>query len=130
MRDYRFDCGFNDDIYRCLASLGILSDTSQVSMEQSMTASEQKANLMKFKASIPSYVEKKEGKKTSYTCYRIHVTCQHQMGPEEHFYVERRYSDFHNFHLALKSKVSSSRVHNIVRGENILLQYSLYICVL
>jgi len=90
---------------RCLASLGILSDTAQVSMEQSMTVSEQKAKLMKLKAHISSYVEKREGKKSLYTYYCIEVTCQHQMGPEEIFVVERRYSDFHTFHLQLKTKV-------------------------
>ncbi|XP_065896684.1 sorting nexin-13-like [Dysidea avara] len=89
----------------CLTSLGMLSDTAQVSMEQSMTVSEQKAKLMKLKAHIPTYVEKREGKKPSYTCYRIQVTCQHQMGPEETFFVERRYSDFHTFHLQLKAKL-------------------------
>ena len=63
-----------------------------------------KEKPFKLKASIPGYVEKTEGKK-AYTCYQIKITCQHKMGPEEYFLVDRRYSDFHNFHLALKAKV-------------------------
>ena len=70
-----------------------------------MTVSEQKAKLMKLKAHIPTYVEKMDGKKPLYTCYCIEVTCQHHMGPPETFVVERRYSDFHTFHLQLKAKV-------------------------
>lgn len=77
-------------------------------MDQSVSSSSEpvkaKAKPFKLKANIPGHVEKVEGKK-AYTCYRINVTCQHKMGPEEHFLVERRYSDFHNFHLALKAKV-------------------------
>ena len=80
-----------------------------------MTVSEQKAKLMKLKAHIPTYVEKREGKKPSYTCYRIQVTCQHQMGPEETFFVERRYSDFHTFHLQLKAKVTCYVINEVLR---------------
>ena len=66
-----------------------------------------KEKPFKLRAIIPGHVEKTEGKK-AYTCYQIKVTCQHKMGPEEHFLVERRYSDFHNFHLALKAKVGDA----------------------
>lgn len=96
-----------DFLFRCLYELGILSEASQVTVDQSVSVSSEPAKTkpFKLKASIPDFVEKMEGRK-SYTCYQIKVTCQHQMGPEEHFLIERRYSDFHNFHLALKAKVT------------------------
>jgi len=94
-------------LFRCLYELGILSEESQVAMDQSVSTTSEpvKVKPFKLKASIPDFVEKTDGKK-SYTCYQIKVTCQHQMGPEEQFFVERRYSDFHNFDLALKAKVT------------------------
>ena len=89
--------------------LGILSEASKVAMDHPASSSSEpvKEKPFKLRAVIPSHVEKTEGKK-AYTCYQIKVTCQHKMGPEEHFLVERRYSDFHNFHLALKTKVSDA----------------------
>ena len=85
----------------------MLSEASQVAMDHSVSSSAEpmKAKPFKLKASIPGFVEKTEGRK-AFTCYQIKVTCKHKMGPEEHFSVERRYSDFHNFHLALKAKVN------------------------
>ena len=74
-------------------------------MDQPVANEPVREKPFKLKASIPGHVEKMEGKK-AYTCYQVRVTCQHHMGPEEHFFVERRYSDFHNFHLALKVKVT------------------------
>lgn len=93
---------------RCLYELGILSEASPVPTGHTVSTSSEpvKSKPFKLKATIPSFVEKMEGRK-AYTCYKIKVTCQHQMGPEEQFFVERRYSDFHNFHLALKAKVTT-----------------------
>ena len=91
--------------------LGILSEASRVTTDQSVSSSTEpvKAKPFMLKANIPGYVEKMEGRK-AFTCYQIKVACKHKMGPEENFLVERRYSDFHNFHLALKAKVNLSLV--------------------
>jgi len=87
--------------------MGILSEASQATTDHLLSSASEpvKAKPFKLKATIPSHVEKTEGRK-AYTCYQIMVTCLHKMGPEEHFTVERRYSDFHNFHLSLKAKVN------------------------